>query len=170
MEVVSTRTTPRVAGRMSAIGFSEIAALREAIAAMGQRGHRVFELHGGEPFFETPQPIKDAASQALAENQTRYPPVNGLAPLRQALAEKVSRRNRIATTPENIQVTNGGIHGLYCAFQVTLDPGDEVLLFSPYWTPIRDLVKLAGARPVEVSTRAAREQGIGSALASRWTE
>src|SRR5215471_2503246 len=113
MENVITKTSPRIAQRMAPIGFSEIAALREAIAAMRQQGHRVFELHGGEPFFETPPPIKDAASKALAENQTRYPPVNGLAPLRQALAEKVGRRNGIAASPENIQVTNGGIHGLY---------------------------------------------------------
>jgi aspartate/methionine/tyrosine aminotransferase len=170
MDSVTTKTSPRIAQRMDPVGFSEIAALREAIAVVRQQGHQVFELHGGEPYFETPQPIKDATNKALAENQTRYPPVKGIAPLRQALAEKVTRRNRIAATPENIQVTNGGIHGLYCSFQVTLDPGDEILLFSPYWTPIRDLVKLAGARPVEVDTLAARQQGIAAALNAGFTE
>ena len=170
MEIVSTKTSPRVARRMDPIGFSEIAALREAIVAMRQQGHRVFELHGGEPFFETPQPIKDATTEALAKNQTRYPPVNGIAPLREALAAKLNRRNQISAAPENIQVTNGGIHGLYCAFQVTLEPCDEVLVFSPYWTPIRDLIKLAGARPVEVSTRAAREQGINRTLENAASE
>src|SRR5947209_20501871 len=116
--VTTTRTQPRIAARMQPIGFSEIAALREVIVVMREQGKTVFELHGGEPFFETPQPIKAAVGEALARNETRYPPVNGIAPLREALAEKVTRRNRIPATPENIQVSNGGIHALYCAFQV----------------------------------------------------
>src|SRR5437764_9338265 len=161
-----TRTQPRIAQRMEPVGFSEIAAVREAIAAMRQQGHEVFELHGGEPFFETPQAIKDAAGKALAENKTRYPPVTGIPPLREKLAQKLAQRNRIVVSPEQIQLTNGGIHALYCAFQAVLDPGDEILVFSPYWTPIRDSVTLAGARPVQVSVRSVREQGIPAVLSA----
>jgi aspartate aminotransferase len=169
-EVTTTPRTPlRTSRRMEAIGFSEIAAVREVITAMRQQGHEVFELHGGEPFFTTPQPIKDAMTQALVENHTRYPLVNGVAPLRERIAEKLRQRNAMSVGPEQIQVTNGGIHALYCAFQAVLEPGDELLVFSPYWTPIRDLVKLAGAVPAPVHTHGARERGVKAALEAATT-
>ncbi|HKD92632.1 MAG TPA: aminotransferase class I/II-fold pyridoxal phosphate-dependent enzyme [Terriglobales bacterium] len=155
--------------RIEQIGFSEIAKVREAIDALRQRGHKVFELHGGEPFFETPDAIKQAAKASLDENKTRYPPSAGIGPLRQALAKKLTEKNRIPASSANVVVTNGGIHGLFCSFQVMLDPGDEVLVFSPYWTPIHDLILLSGARPVTVATETAREQGFARTLAAHAT-
>lgn len=168
-------TVERAAGalapsrRIQQIGFSEIAKVREAIDALRGQGQKVFELHGGEPFFETPEAIKAAAGKALSENKTRYPPSAGIAPLRQALAKKLTSRNGIAASAESVVVTNGGIHGLFCSFQTMLDPGDEVLVFSPYWTPIRDLILLSGAKPVSVSTGTARKQGFGKTLAAHAT-
>ena len=155
--------------RIEQIGFSEIAKVREAIDALRQQGHKVFELHGGEPFFETPDAIKQAAKASLDENKTRYPPSAGIGPLRQALAKKLTEKNRIPASSANVVVTNGGIHGLFCSFQVMLDPGDEVLVFSPYWTPIHDLILLSGARPVTVATQTAREQGFARTLAAHAT-
>jgi aspartate/methionine/tyrosine aminotransferase len=166
------RPTTRQRGpsrRLLQIGFSEIAQVREAIDIQRQLGHKVLELHGGEPFFETPDAIKAAAKQSLDENKTRYPPSSGIGPLREALARKLTANNKIAASPPQVMVTNGGIHALYCSFQAMLDPGDEALVFSPYWTPIRDLVALTGAKLVQVSTQAAREQGFAKTLAAHVT-
>src|SRR5215472_18309393 len=91
--------------RIEQIGFSEIAKVREAIDALRQQGHKVFELHGGEPFFETPDAIKAAAGKALAENKTRYPPSAGIAPLREVIAKKLTARNRIPSSPANVVIT-----------------------------------------------------------------
>ncbi|MBV8208236.1 MAG: aminotransferase class I/II-fold pyridoxal phosphate-dependent enzyme [Acidobacteria bacterium] len=155
--------------RIRQIGFSEIAKVREAIDLLRQQGHKVFELHGGEPFFETPDVIKAAAGKSLAENKTRYPPTAGIAPLRELVASKLAGSNRISASPEQVVITNGGIHGLYCSFQAMLDPGDEVLVFAPYWTPIHDLILLSGARPVTVSTGTARDRGFAKTLAAHAT-
>ena len=168
MATVLRPNTPAVgpSRRIEQIGFSEIAKVREAIDALRQQGHKVFELHGGEPFFETPDAIKQAAKASLDENKTRYPPSAGIGPLRETLAKKLTEKNRIPASSANVVVTNGGIHGLFCSFQAMLDPGDEVLVFSPYWTPIRDLILLSGAYPVTVPTQTAREQGFAKTLAA----
>lgn len=163
------RTALTLSQRIQQIGFSEIAQVREAIDKLRQQGHKVFELHGGEPFFETPDAIKAAASQALAEGKTRYPASAGILPLREALARKLTARNRIQASLDQIVVTNGGIQGLFNSFQAMLGPGDEVLVPSPYWTPIRDLIVLSGAKPVTVSTERAREQGWARTLAEHAT-
>jgi aspartate/methionine/tyrosine aminotransferase len=168
-EVTTSKPALAVAERMRGIGFSEIAQVREQIAALREQGGDVYELHGGEPFFETPADIKSAAKTALDENRTRYPPIAGIARLREALAAKLMARNRIAATPDHVLPTNGGIHGLFIAFQATLSAGDEVLVFSPFWTPIQDLVLLAQARPVLVNTWRARQAGFAAALRTALT-
>src|SRR5205823_13418927 len=129
-EVTMPKRVLAVAERMRGIGFSEIAQVREQIAALRDQGGDVYELHGGEPFFETPAEIKSAAKAALDENRTRYPPIAGLARLREALATKLVAHNRIAATPDHVLPTNGGIHGLFIASQATLSAGDERLGFS----------------------------------------
>jgi aspartate aminotransferase len=84
--------------------------------------------------------------------------------LRQALAAKLNAFNKIPAKEENVIVTAGGAHALYSAFQCVLDPGDDVLVFSPYWTPIRDLITGAEARPLLVPTTSARQTGLRKAL------
>jgi aspartate aminotransferase len=127
-------------------------------------GQTVHAFHGGEPFFETPEVIKQALFTATEENKTRYAPSSGIAPLRTALAKKLRERNGIQATADEVLITVGGAHGLYCAFQAVLDPGSDCLLFSPYWTPIADMIRGTEARPVYVPTAAARRSGITATL------
>ncbi len=154
----------RLAKRLDEVGFSDIVQIRNKVMGMRAGGAQVHALHGGEPFFETPQRIKYAAIAALVENQTHYPPSSGLLPLRQALVEKLARKNGIAVSTDEVITTVGGSQGLYAAFQSVLDPGDDALVFSPHWTPIGDLVTGAQARPLLVPTATARRNGIRKTL------
>ena len=154
----------RLAKRLDEVGFSDIVQIRNKVMAMRAEGLQVHALHGGEPFFETPDHIKFAAVKALVENQTHYAPSSGVLPLRQALVEKLAAKNAIHATPDEVIVTVGGSQGLYAAFQAVLDQGDDALIFSPYWTPIGDLVTGAQARPLQVPTITARRNGIRNTL------
>jgi aspartate/methionine/tyrosine aminotransferase len=154
----------RLARRMDEVGFSDIVQIRNKVMAMRAEGHKVYSLHGGEPFFETPDDIKFAAVRALVENQTHYAPSSGLLPLREALVRKLAAKNGIKVTTDEVIATVGGSQGLYAAFQIVLDQGDDALVFSPYWTPIGDLVTGAQARPLHVPTVTARRNGIRNTL------
>jgi len=134
------------------------------------QGKAVHQFEGGEPYLPTPQHIKDAMTRALAENKTRYAPSSGILELRTAIAKKVNERNRICAAVEDVLVVNGGMQGLFAAFQSVLDPGDEVLMFSPFWTPIKDLIAFCQAKPVFVSTKEAREHGMAKSLAKYATQ
>ncbi|HEX8812187.1 MAG TPA: aminotransferase class I/II-fold pyridoxal phosphate-dependent enzyme [Terracidiphilus sp.] len=160
----------RIASRLDEVGFSDIVQIRNKVMALRAEGQSVHSLHGGEPFFETPDEIKFAALRALVENQTHYAPSSGIAPLRQALVEKLARKNDIAATTEEVIATVGGSQALYGAFQSVLDPGDDCLVFSPYWTPIADLVTGAQARPLLVPSVTARRNGIRCTLEQFATE
>jgi aspartate aminotransferase len=144
----------RLARRLDEVGFSDIVQIRNKVMAMRAEGLQIHSLHGGEPYFETPDNIKFAAVRALVENQTHYGPSSGLPGLRKALAEKLAE----------VIATVGGSQALYGAFQSVLDPGDDALVFSPYWTPIGDLVTGAQARPLLVPTITARRNGIRKTL------
>jgi aspartate aminotransferase len=154
----------RLANRLDEVGFSDIVQIRNKVMAMRGEGLQVHSLHGGEPFFETPDDIKFAAVRALVENQTHYAPSSGLLPLRQALANKLAAKNNIHASTDEVIVTVGGSQGLYAAFQSVLDPGDHALVFSPYWTPIGDLVTGSQARPLLVPSITARRNGIRNTL------
>ena len=154
----------RVARRMDEVGFSDIVQIRNKVMAMRSEGKKVYCLHGGEPFFETPDDIKFAAVRALVDNQTHYAPSSGVLPLREALVRKLAAKNHIQATTDEVIATVGGSQGLYAAFQIVLDPGDDALVFSPYWTPIGDLVTGAQGRPLLVPTITARRNGIRKTL------
>jgi aspartate aminotransferase len=154
----------RLARRLDEVGFSDIVQIRNKVMAMRGEGHQVFSLHGGEPYFETPDNIKFAAVRALVENQTHYAPSSGVLPLREALVKKLASKNRIEANTDEVIATVGGSQGLYAAFQIVLDPGDDALIFSPYWTPIGDLVTGAQGRPLAVPTITARRNGIRKTL------
>lgn len=155
---------PRLSVRLNEVGFSEIVIIRNQILDLQATGRTVFQFHGGEPFPNTPEFVKEACARAMAENKTRYAPSSGIAPLLDAIQRKVETKNRIPASVEDCIVVNGGMHGLSVAFQTVVDPGDEVIVFSPYWTPIRDLVTLAGGRAVRIDAEQARRDGVGSAL------
>jgi aspartate/methionine/tyrosine aminotransferase len=155
----------RIAKRLDEVGFSDIVQIRNKVMALRAAGEKVHMLHGGEPYFETPEAIKYAAIQAMVDNQTHYANSSGIAPLREALAVKLTTKNNIPSTPDQVLVTVGGSQALYGAFLSVLDPGDDALVFSPYWTPIADLIRGAQARPLLVPTSTARRNGIGKTLA-----
>ncbi len=154
----------RLAKRLDEVGFSDIVQIRNKVIELRASGQTVHAFHGGEPFFDTPEPIKYAMMKALVENKTRYAPSSGIEPLRTALAKKLQTRNAIEATPEDVIVTAGGAHALHVAFQAVLNPGDDVLLFSPFWTPIRDMVTGAEARALLVPTTTARRTGLTKTL------
>ena len=154
----------RLAKRLDEVGFSDIVQIRNKVMALRTAGEKVHMLHGGEPYFETPDPIKFAAVRALVENQTHYAPSSGIQPLREALAAKLAAKNNIPTSPDQVIATVGGSQALYGAFQSVLDPGDDALVFSPYWTPIGDLIRGTQARPLLVPTTTARRNGVGKTL------
>lgn len=154
----------RLAKRLDEVGFSDIVVVRNRVMELRGEGKTIHAFHGGEPFFDTPDPVKFGMVRALVENRTKYAASSGLAPLREALAEKLKSKNGLQVEAKNVILTAGGAHAIYSAFQTVLDPGDDVLLFSPFWTPIRDMVTMAGARPMLVPTDGARRKGIRATL------
>lgn len=149
-------TSIKPASRTALLGFSEIVRIRNRVLEMKAAGQSVLQLEGGEPFMPTAGFIKKAMVKAVGDDLTRYAPSSGVAPLIEAIRAKVVRKNAIEATAKNIIVTSGGAHALFCAFQATVNPGDGVLLFSPYWTPIRDHIAFAGGTPQRVPWEGAR--------------
>jgi aspartate aminotransferase len=162
--MTTKRSAFRVAKRLDEVGFSDIVQIRNKVLDLRASGQTVHSFHGGEPFFDTPETIKYALMKALVENKTRYAPSSGIEPLRTALAKKLQEKNHIPAEKDDVIVTAGGAHALYAAFQAVLDPGDDMLLFSPYWTPIRDMVTGSEARALLVPTATARRNGITKTL------
>jgi len=163
--VSTTASTFRLAARFDGVGFSDIVKIRNRIMQLRAEGASVYQFEGGEPFLNTPDPIKAATTRALAENKTRYAPSSGIAELRAALAEKLRTRNRLPVRDEDVIVLTGGMQGLFGAFQSTINPSDEVLVFSPFWTPIKDLIAHCEGKTVLVPTTEARREGFAETLA-----
>ncbi len=161
---MTKKTGLKLAKRLDEVGFSDIVHIRNKVLELRAAGQTVHAFHGGEPFFDTPEPIKYAMMKALVENKTRYAPSSGIEPLRAALAKKLQMKNHIDATEDDVIVTAGGAHALHVAFQAVLNPGDDVLLFSPFWTPIRDMVTGAEARALLVPTASARRSGLTKTL------
>jgi aspartate aminotransferase len=128
-------------------------------------GATVYQFEGGEPYMQTPDFVKDAMRQALEANKTRYAPSSGIPELRAAIADKLRIKNKIPVEPRDVMVMNGGMQGLFGAFQSVVNPGDEILIFSPFWTPIRDLVAYSQGTTVLVPTTEARAVGFEQTLA-----
>jgi aspartate aminotransferase len=163
-------TLIKPAQRAALLGFSDIVKIRNRVLAMKAAGTRVLQLEGGEPFMPTPDFVKQAMKDALDRNETRYAASSGIAPLVDAIREKLARKNRINVRNEDIMVTSGGAHALFCAFQASVDPGDEVIFFSPYWTPIQDQVKFTGGVAVRIPWSEARATSdLTDALNARLT-
>ena len=133
-------------------------------------GATVYQFEGGEPYMHTPDYIKEAMARAVAENKSRYAPSSGIIELRTAIAEKLRTKNDIAADYRDVIIMNGGMQGLFGAFQSVVNPKDEVLVFSPYWTPIKDLVSYSQAKTVLVPTKEARANGFKKTLARYATD
>ena len=160
----------RLARRLDEVGFSDIVKIRNRVMELRAQGTAVYQFEGGEPNLPTPDYIKQAIVAALHDNKTRYAPSSGIPELRRAIAGKLCDRNQIKASAEHVLVVNGGMQGLFAAFQSTVNPGDDVLLFSPYWTPIKDLVAHCGGRLVLVPTQEGRTQGLTETLARYATD
>ncbi len=122
--------------------------------AMKADGLDVCSFSAGEPDFDTPQHIREAAKTALDQGKTRYGPAAGEPELREAIAQKLQQANRLPYDAKNIMVTNGGKHSLYNLIMAIIDPGDEVIIPSPFWVSYPEMVELAGGKPVIVETTA----------------
>jgi len=120
--------------------------------AMKAEGIDVCGFGAGEPDFDTPEYIKQAAIAALEAGFTKYTPSAGLPELRQAIADKLEADNQLSYRPSQVVVSSGAKHSCYNAILATCQPGDEVLIPSPYWVSYPDMVRLAGAEPVIVQT------------------
>jgi aspartate aminotransferase len=118
-------------------------------------GRDVIGLGAGEPDFDTPENIKEAAIRAIREGKTKYTAVDGIPELKAAISAKFKRENHIAYAQDEISVGTGGKQVLYNALMATLNPGDEVIVPAPYWVSYPEMVALGGGTPVEVATTAA---------------
>jgi aspartate aminotransferase len=116
-------------------------------------GHDVIGLGAGEPDFDTPDNIKQAAIEAIRRGETKYTAVDGIPELKAAIVKKFARENGLSYKPSEISVGSGGKQVLYNALLATLNPGDEVIVPSPYWVSYPDIVLLAGGTPVIVDTK-----------------
>ena len=148
---MSASEKPRVSKRIAAIAESATLAVDSKAKALKAAGRPVIGFGAGEPDFPTPDYIVDAAiAAAKTPANHRYTPTPGLPELREAIVKKTKRDSNYEITADQVLVTNGGKQAVYQSFASILDPGDEVLLPSPYWTTYPECVKLAGGVSVEV--------------------
>lgn len=143
-------TTGLLADRINALEESSTLAMTKKARELAAQGHKVISLSVGEPDFKTPKHICEAAKQAIDEGYHGYSPVAGYADLRKAIADKFNRENGLNWKAENIVVSTGAKHSLANVIQVLVNPGDEVIVFSPYWVSYSEMVKLAAGHTVVV--------------------
>src|SRR5437588_204967 len=142
----------KISHRAVALSPSLTLAIDSKAKQMKAEGQDVVGFGAGEPDFDTPQHIKDAAAKALADGFTKYTPAAGIPELRQAIADKHKRENDLTYKPSQIIVSCGGKHSCYNVILATCEEGDEVIIPAPYWLSYPEMVKLASATPVVVET------------------
>ncbi|REA60454.1 aspartate aminotransferase [Dyadobacter luteus] len=138
----------RLADRINALEESSTLAMTKMARELAAQGHKVISLSVGEPDFKTPAHICEAAKKAIDDGFHGYSPVAGYPDLRKAIADKLKRDNNIDWKPENIVVSTGAKHSLANVIQVLINPGDEVIIFAPYWVSYSEMVKLAEGKSV----------------------
>lgn len=141
----------QIAQRVQAIKPSPTLAVTARAAEMRAAGHDIIGLGAGEPDFDTPSHIKDAAVEAINKGYTKYTPVDGISALKQAIIDKFARDNQLTYGMKQVIVSCGGKQSIYNLAQALLNPGDEVIIPAPYWVSYPDIVKLASAEPVIIS-------------------
>jgi aspartate aminotransferase len=141
-----------LADALSRVKPSATIAVTQKARELKAKGRDVISLGAGEPDFDTPDNIKNAAVDAIRRGETKYPPVSGIMPLREAIAAKFKRENNLDYKPEQTIVGTGGKQILFNAFMATLNPGDEVVIPRPYWVSYPEMVALCGGEPVFAET------------------
>ncbi len=139
------------ASRISSIGVSEILKIGAKAQSLKREGRPVIILGAGEPDFDTPDHIKEAALKAMQAGQTKYTALDGTPELKAAIRDKFSRENGIDYTLDEITVATGAKQILFNALMATLNPGDEVVIPTPYWTSYSDIVQIAEGKPVLIA-------------------
>ena len=142
---------PFLSDTLARVKPSATIAVTNMAAEMKAAGKDVIGLGAGEPDFDTPQNIKDAAKAAIDAGRTKYTAVDGLPELKKAICAKFLRENGLTYAPNQVSVGTGGKQILYNALMATLNPGDEVIIPAPYWVSYPDMVLLAGGTPVAVA-------------------
>ncbi|MBK9981514.1 MAG: pyridoxal phosphate-dependent aminotransferase [Saprospiraceae bacterium] len=142
---MSTLSLSRLVLEMQESATLKMAKMARELKAKGQD---VIDLSLGEPDFDTPAHIKEAAKKALDEGFTKYTPVNGLLELREAIVRKLARENDLQYTPNQIVVSNGAKQSVYNLCAALLDPGDEVIIPAPYWVSYYEIIKMTGGVPI----------------------
>src|SRR6266545_1071094 len=142
----------RISQRAASLSPSLTLAIDAKAKQMKADGQDVVGFGAGEPDFDTPQHVKDAAARALADGFTKYTPSSGIPELRQAIADKFKRENGLSYKPSQIIVSCGGKHSCYNVILATCQAGDEVIIPAPYWLSYPEMVKLAEASPVILAT------------------
>lgn len=151
-----------LSNRVQAVKPSPTLAITARANALRAAGQDVIGLGAGEPDFDTPEHIKQAAIEAIQTGKTKYTAVDGTASLKQAVIHKFERDNQFNYVPEQILVSSGGKQSFYNLAQAVLNPGDEVIIPAPYWVSYPDMVLLANAQPVIVSTDATQQFKINA--------
>ncbi|MCX7802629.1 MAG: pyridoxal phosphate-dependent aminotransferase [Meiothermus ruber] len=138
--------------RVKTMKPSSTVAVNAKALELRRQGVDLIAMTAGEPDFDTPQFIKDAAARAMAAGKTKYAPPAGIPELREAISAKFKRENGLEIPPDQTVVTVGGKQALFNLFQAILDPGDEVIVIGPYWVSYPEMVRFAEGVPVEVNT------------------
>src|SRR5881409_2290115 len=141
-----------LADRLKTLAPSSTLAVQAKARELRARGVDVISFGAGEPDFDTPQRIKDAAARALESGQTKYMEVGGIPELRAAVCQKFKRDNGLDYTSDEVTVSCGAKHTLYNIVMALVNPGDDVLIPSPFWVSYPEQVRLLGGAPVPVST------------------
>ena len=147
----------KLSERISKVTPSLTLAITAKAKALKAQGLDVISLGAGEPDFDTPNFIKEAAIEALRKGVTKYTPAEGMLELRKAIAEKLKRDQGLTYTPDQIVVSVGAKHSIFNLLQVLLNPGDEVIIPSPYWLSYPEIVTLSGGKSIFVQTREDQE-------------
>lgn len=156
-------TPIKLASRLDPIKPSITLAVTAKAAKLKASGVDVVSFGAGEPDFDTPDHIKDAARASLDKGVGKYTEVGGILPLRKAIAAELSAVHKVTIEPDQVLVSTGAKHSLYNVFMALLDPGDEVLIPAPYWVSYPDMVMLAGGRPVILETKAEDDFAVTAA-------
>lgn len=146
-----TVTQGRLSQRVMRMGESETLRMAQKARDLTALGHKVINLSLGEPDFDTPKHIRDAAVKALDDGFTKYTPVPGLQVLRDAIRDKFKRDNNLLFTSNQIVVSNGAKQSLANVMLALLEEGDDVIVFTPYWVSYYEMIRLTGAEPVFLS-------------------
>lgn len=139
--------------RVNTLSESITIAITTLAQELKAEGKNILSFSAGEPDFDTPQVIKDAAIKAINEGFTKYTAVDGIPELKKAIANKLKRDNNLVYAPNQIIVNNGAKHSLFNLFSATIQEGDEVIIPAPYWVTYPELVKYCGGSVVEIQTQ-----------------